>query len=97
MEGTEEVKEKHSEEIPENAPQKEQETLDEMLSRHRWYIHVYSGPDGGVLVRTFKTFSGLLLGGLKEEGFYELALLSGAVITRQKFKRVMILTIPNYL
>ncbi|XP_057487348.1 OVARIAN TUMOR DOMAIN-containing deubiquitinating enzyme 5-like [Actinidia eriantha] len=35
MEGTEEVKEKHSDEIPENAPQKEQETLDEMLSRHR--------------------------------------------------------------
>ncbi|GFZ04597.1 cysteine proteinases superfamily protein [Actinidia rufa] len=34
MEGTEE-NEKHSAEIPENAPQREQETLDEMLSRHR--------------------------------------------------------------
>ncbi|CAL5433183.1 unnamed protein product [Camellia sinensis] len=35
MEGTEEPQEKQSEEIPENMPQKNQETRDEMLSRHR--------------------------------------------------------------
>ncbi|KAF5937290.1 hypothetical protein HYC85_024796 [Camellia sinensis] len=35
MEGTEELQEKQSEEIPENMPQKNQETRDEMLSRHR--------------------------------------------------------------